>query len=33
MTWGDLFARAEDHETTVAAVRAALRERRGDDGD
>jgi hypothetical protein len=28
MTWGELFDRANEHETSVDAVRAALRERR-----
>lgn len=28
MTWDDLFERASEYETSVDAVRAALRERR-----
>jgi len=30
MNWAELFDRADDHRTTVAAVRRALADRRGD---
>jgi len=31
MTWADLFERASEYETSVAAVRDALEERRDDE--
>ncbi len=31
MTWADLFERGEEYETTVAAVRERLRDRRETD--